>query len=232
MIKRLLVFLLVVSLLTFASSCGKTADRNAAKQEMGETEQAEAIATEPVTERAETETETSETETKVAEKPEIKTTEKTEKNVTDPPEEVTETTSERKLSEAGSVDFKASYIRTNGYHEDAVYPKTVIIDSESELSEYCESIGDAYDMRAFKEETSPYDASFFDGHDLVLILLEENSGSVSHEVKNVFLSEDGVLTVVIKKSAPEVMTCDMAEWHITVEVPDGDYAGANAVIKN
>ena len=64
------------------------------------------------------------------------------------------------------------------------------------------------------------DEAFFTDHELVLILLEEGSGSIDHEITDVLPGPDGV-TVAVRRIVPEVCTADMAAWLVLVELPAG-----------
>ncbi len=69
------------------------------------------------------------------------------------------------------------------------------------------------------------DEAFFTDRELVLILLEEGSGSIDHEVTDVLTGPDGV-TVAIRRIVPEVCTADMAAWLVLVELPAGTVGDA------
>ena len=73
--------------------------------------------------------------------------------------------------------------------------------NENRLSQYVES----------------YDESFFEEKSLVLVLISEGSGSVSHKLKDVKFNGD-VVDITIKRNVPEIGTCDMAETTIIFEV--------------
>ena len=45
-----------------------------------------------------------------------------------------------------TVGFKAQYIRTDGYHADAVYPAVTVIRSKIELNRYYQQYKDLYDL--------------------------------------------------------------------------------------
>ena len=115
--------------------------------------------------------------------------------------------------------FNAQYIRTNGYSDGAVYPKKKLITSRAELDSYIEANKDIYDFKGwdtitgFMNATAKYDDNWFSSHKLLVVVLEEGSGSVSHTV-----AEVNGLGVTIQREIPEVGTCDMAEWHILIEV--------------
>ena len=50
----------------------------------------------------------------------------------------------------------------------------------------------------------------------MLVLLTESSGSIRYKVTNINLV-DGVMDVNFIKKSPELVTCDMAGWHIIIE---------------
>ena len=58
-----------------------------------------------------------------------------------------------------------------------------------------------------------YDEAYFQSRILLLVLLEEGSGSVRHRVTGVTWSDDKreTLTVDVDVITPECGTCDMAE---------------------
>ncbi len=125
----------------------------------------------------------------------------------------------------GAVEcaFEAQYIRTNGYHDDIEYPTITRISSQKELEDYYESAGLRYDFEhaysggSFADAMEKYDATFFEDQTLVLVRLEEPSGSIRHRVTSVS-TENGVTTIAVGRYSPEAQTCDMAEWHIFVEL--------------
>ena len=127
-----------------------------------------------------------------------------------------------------SIPFEAHYIRTN-YTDGEKYPQTLWIANRRELINYLEMYNKKYDLihnDNFKEILKKYDNEFFETHDLIFVLVEESSGSITHEVTDVILKSSDkdafVYSVqpVIKKTVPEVQTCDMAQWHIIIEVSE------------
>lgn len=130
------------------------------------------------------------------------------------------------------IDFKPQYIRTNGYHEDVEYPVVKIIRSVDELNAYYNANKDKYDLErkekvysdatiGFLDACDKYTAEYFEKQILVMVLLEEGSGSNRHNVDNVKIGSDGKLYISIRSIVPETGTCDMAEWHILIE-PEAD----------
>lgn len=134
--------------------------------------------------------------------------------------------------EEESVSFVSHYIRTDGYNEDVEYPKVKIIRSVKELQEYYEANKDKYDLErkgkvysdttiGFLDACDKYDEEYFENQILLMVLLEEGSGSVGHNVENVKVLQDEKLYISICAIVPEVGTCDMAEWHILIETEKG-----------
>lgn len=137
-----------------------------------------------------------------------------------------------------SIPFKAQYIRTNGYNEGAEYPKTLWIESVQELKEYYEKNKGTYSFRdEFDGAIKKYDEAFFENHNLIFVLLEEPSGSISHKVTDVSLSPSPQNKVqyfvqpVFQRTVPEVQTCDMAEWHIIIEISK-EYGSHNSMLQD
>lgn len=76
------------------------------------------------------------------------------------------------------------------------------------------------DLRDF---TKKYDDAYFTENSLLVFCLTETSGSIRHEVTSVEITfgenRENVVTVNLKRSVPEVCTCDMADWIIFIEIP-------------
>lgn len=125
--------------------------------------------------------------------------------------------------------FKVQYIRTNGYHSDITYPIVRVIGSADELKTYYEQNKDRYDLSprtspipsdltvGFLDAAKPYDQAWFSKKVLVLVLLEEGSGSNRHLVKDIVQGEQST-QILIERIVPSIGTADMAEWHILIEL--------------
>ena len=82
---------------------------------------------------------------------------------------------------------------------------------------------------ALEEAVQRYDDAWFSSHTLLLAVLEEGSGSVRHTVTRVEKTAPHAGTVAIKRDVPEVGTCDMAYWHILIELPAGTFDAADTI---
>ena len=117
-----------------------------------------------------------------------------------------------------SVDFDAQYIRAGSKKELSAYPAVKIIRSANEMSRYLKK--ETHMSEELVNACKKYDADYFKEQILTIVLLEEGSGSVRHEVEKVS-ANNGHAVIQIKSIAPEVGTCDMAWWHILIELEAG-----------
>lgn len=151
---------------------------------------------------------------------------------------VNQASSAQGAQEPEAYAFEAQYIRTNGYSEGRSYPYHVVIDSKEELEAYYEANKGTFDLErrekvysdstiGFLDACDKYDDAYFERQNLVLIILEEGSGSIRHKITDVRRNwdENGFSdgwAITIKSKSPEVVTDDMAEWHLFLEVQMGD----------
>lgn len=130
-----------------------------------------------------------------------------------------------------SLEFEAQYIRTDGYIDAISYPVISIIHSTDELNEYYLKNKDIYylDKRSevignstigFLGAVEKYDNAYFNDSVLVLLLLEEGSGSIRHQITDIKRNE-GFVEISINKLVPNYGTDDIAQWHIIVELQKG-----------
>ena len=121
-------------------------------------------------------------------------------------------------------EFEAQYIRTDGYVEGAEYPQTKFIKSRSEIESYIEANKDIYDLSSRKSDSAPDAAGFadavekytdqwFESHKLLIVLVEDGSGSTRFNVSQV-----SDRCVQLYRISDMIGTCDMAEWHILIEL--------------
>ncbi len=119
-----------------------------------------------------------------------------------------------------NYDFNAKYVRTYYTGRNSGSPKKKIFTSRAELdsyvNEYKEKTGTMIGLgmnKTLEEEVAGYDDNWFSSNKLVMVILEEGSGSISHKVVQV-----GGINITIERIIPAVGTCDMAEWHILIEL--------------
>ena len=129
----------------------------------------------------------------------------------------------------GPINFTAQYIRTDGYHEGISYPIITVISSADELENYYNKYKNIYDFASRKDFTGDdtigfsdaiekYTEDYFAENFLVILILEEGSGSVRHNIFDV--TPDGGIR--FERKTPEMQTHDMAEWNILIEMKKSD----------
>ncbi|MDE6004360.1 MAG: hypothetical protein K2G88_03140, partial [Oscillospiraceae bacterium] len=116
--------------------------------------------------------------------------------------------------------YGAKYIR----HNDAEYDNENsyhVIKNHKELESFiaarCESVYMDSTICELENTLAYYNTAFFETHDLIVVCVEESSGSISHEVQSITADENNNWTVTINRNIPLVGTCDMASWAIFVE---------------
>lgn len=121
------------------------------------------------------------------------------------------------------LEFKASYERSPYYNSSKEYPIITICKSKGDLKEHEAKVkGLTVSKLCYVSENnnvnlSKYNDEFFTKKALIVITLDESSGSVRHNVKKV-VKDSNEITVVIERKVPELGTTDMAEWNIYIEL--------------
>jgi len=122
--------------------------------------------------------------------------------------------------------FSAQYVRAGRIRETDAYKTAIVIRSTEQLQAYCPDI-DAYSYShngemSFKEVMAKYDVAFFQENLLVIVLLEEGSGSIRHKVTSVETGDEGIAINIKRKLPSGAGTDDMAYWHVLVELKKSD----------
>lgn len=131
-----------------------------------------------------------------------------------------------------SPAFAVQILRTDGYHSGKQYPAVTVVRSLSELTAYYEANKELYQLErrtdpasdstiGFLDAIDKYNDAYFENKLLILILVEESSGSNRHQVTGIVRSEAG-LEILVDRQVPEFGTTDMAQWHILVELDTAD----------
>ena len=122
-----------------------------------------------------------------------------------------------------SIPYTVQYIRTDGSPEEwTEFPKVGIITDRNGLKSYYENKKETYYLEGseyrtgFLDACAEYDETFFENHYLVYVILQEGSGSVSHEIYDVVQTAEKKLNISIVRNVPEIGTSDMAIWHIVI----------------
>ena len=132
---------------------------------------------------------------------------------------------------AGAYGFTARYIQTGSAADEADYPLCLCIDSKPALDAYLAENAPSYrgSERVLREAAQSYDDAWFSAHELLLVVLEEGSGAVRHTVTRVAKTAPDAGAVSVRRDVPQVGTCDMAYWHIWIELDAGVFAPSDDV---
>ena len=135
------------------------------------------------------------------------------------------------LDTFGYDDGDVQYVRTNGGVPGVEFPYSLIIRSRQELLDYYENNKAHYNMDAswdespaFRDAIERYDDAYFAGRELLVVVLQENSGSIRHRVnfmRDRYTETEGWWEVSITSFSPSNVTDDMAQWHVLIEMPEG-----------
>ncbi len=111
--------------------------------------------------------------------------------------------------------------RVHDFNDGRIYPDVIVIDSIEALKLYCgenNNTETGFELGTMEDELfSKYDRRFFDDNALIFVRIMEGSGSVSHEFRGI----DHDNNIIILRTEPEIGTCDMAYYHIVIEIPQG-----------
>ena len=108
-----------------------------------------------------------------------------------------------------------------GYNDHWSYPHIMAVNTYAEWeSLYLGCSASSVSNGGFTEGLSALDEAFFAEQSLLILYLEESSGSNRHRVDQVIV-EDGTVTVTLTTLQPEIGTCDMAYWAILIPIDKG-----------
>ena len=125
--------------------------------------------------------------------------------------------------EAGSVPFTVHSVRVNREYEPKFVPGAVVAENTEQLRDAV-----AFAVKVPQDDIAAYTDEWFGTHRLIVVALQESSGSNRHDVRKVSYDEDGA-QVTIKRLCPDVSTCDVAHWLLFIELADTRLHGGDPV---
>lgn len=115
--------------------------------------------------------------------------------------------------------FEATYLKTTQPSALDAYPATHLLRSVEQLSAFCDQRDqDHIGFEQVQAYAQRFDDGFFEKKSLIVLMVQESSGSVRHTVTDVEMYANGTVNLVLERTVPEMGTCDMAYWYIFVEV--------------
>lgn len=120
-----------------------------------------------------------------------------------------------------SLDREVNLVRAGSHTFN--HGATYIINSVEELNDY---VSNTYND--FDKSVANYDDSYFEDSALVIAEVTKSSGSYKLKMSSVKI-DDGVMSVKFKSSCPDIVTCDMAYWHIVIECTQAEADSLTAI---
>ena len=120
-----------------------------------------------------------------------------------------------------SLDREAYLVRAGGPSFN--HGSTYVINSVEELNEYVSGTYNNFDTVVEK-----YDEEYFKASALVIAEISKNTGSAKLTLKSIDFNED-TMVIKFKTKTPNIVTCDMAYWHIIVECTQEEVNSINSI---
>lgn len=111
-----------------------------------------------------------------------------------------------------TIGFSVTPHKSTNTPSGIMFPQIRVINSLEHFNNYINEFDNE-----FSDERQKYDEKYFTEKSLIVLLLEEGSGSITHTINDLVMSDDGKLYVYIDVNVPETGDCAMAYWHIFIE---------------
>ncbi len=122
---------------------------------------------------------------------------------------------------------KSTTIVTHNYFGNITNPITRI-NSVNDLNTYTQE----FDDDELKKKLNEYDDKYFNTRVLIIVAIQENSGSNYNSVDDVVIVEDNILNILTKRNVPEVGTMDMAMNYLIIEIHKLSMENINEITLN
>ncbi len=100
---------------------------------------------------------------------------------------------------------------------------TYIIDSLEELDEYV-----SHTYNNFNQSVEKYEKSYFEKSAIVIVEITKSTGSSKLKVSSVNI-KDTTMVIRFNTRTPNIVTCDMAYWHIIIECTQEEIKGIETI---
>ena len=120
-----------------------------------------------------------------------------------------------------STETSAYLVRAGGPSFN--HGSTYVINSVEELNEY---VSGTYNN--FDDAVEKYDEEYFNSSALVIAEITKSTGSAKLTLKSANVKEE-TMVIKFKTKTPNVVTCDMAYWHILVECSQEEANGISSI---
>ena len=131
--------------------------------------------------------------------------------------------------DSDSAAFTYRDLRYYDRYEENFAPTASVADSRKSLDDMLRAFRGGESQSALREEDFfAYTDEWFGTHRLIVVKVQESSGSIGHDVRKVAYTDSGA-SVTIRRTYPAVQTCDIAQRLILIELPDTRLVSADAV---
>lgn len=134
----------------------------------------------------------------------------------------------REMQQMEIIPFRAETIKTHIYMEDFQSPGINCVNTMQELYNYS-NVFSEYNL---DEKLDGYGDSFFKENSLIIITLQEGSGSITNTVSDIKRVNKSTIDITVNRKTPQVGTMDMAMNHVIIEVNKLDIRNITNILIN
>lgn len=130
-------------------------------------------------------------------------------------------------SQIKNYEYEVYYVRNSLRSDDEVYPSANIFRSLEEWEDFYKEYPDGAQIvpvntKELNKVCKQYDEAYFEEHDLIVLMIDETSGSNSLEMKKVYYDKkNGQWQLTVKRHMAKGGSDDMVMWNILVELDAG-----------
>lgn len=134
----------------------------------------------------------------------------------------------KEMERKGEISYRAYNVKTHLYIEQMQSPQIDVLDTLQQLYDY----SNVFSAQNLDEKLDKYTNTFFDNKSLIVITIQEGSGSITNSIGNVRKTNASTLDVTVNRKVPEVGTMDMAMHHLIIEVSKKDMKNITNILVN
>lgn len=125
-----------------------------------------------------------------------------------------------------TIKYDSKNIKTHLYIDNFNSPSTDIIKSTSDITAYTKK----FDDNSLSKALEKYTESYFKDNVLVIVNIQESSGSNTNKVDRVCkINSSNKIDIFVKRDVAEIGTDDMAMWHLLVEIDKNDFGNTSTI---
>lgn len=221
--RRGLVVTSAILIVVLSASCGRQPSETgtaAVPTALSTVEDAQIALPQTMATASETQSETETAAARATEQPPVSTT-YAQVITTQPPVTTTKPpVTSPNQTKNGPVSFTSKELRYYTKYKENFTPTATVADSRRTLEEILRACRNGETQNGLREEDfAGYTDEWFRTHRLIVTDVQEGSGSIGHDVLSVAYTDSGA-RVTIRRTRPSVMTSDIAQRLILIELSD------------